>query len=51
MMVTHHIDADAPADRAVLRYIVSELNQNLGVYAKVTQHGQVSVGDTLSWLS
>jgi uncharacterized protein len=51
VMVTHLIDAEAPADRSVLRHIVSELNQNLGVYAKVTHNGQISVGDSLSWLS
>ena len=51
VMVTHHIDAQAPADRGVLRHIVSKLDQNLGVYAKVTRSGQISVGDTVSWLS
>jgi uncharacterized protein YcbX len=51
VMVTHHIDDDAPADRSVLRYIVRELNQNLGVYARVMKPGHVSPGDALSWLS
>lgn len=51
VMVTHRIDDQAPADRAVLRYIVSELDQNLGVYARITLPGQVSSGDSLTWLS
>jgi uncharacterized protein YcbX len=51
VMVTHHIDNDAPADRSVLRHIVRELNQNLGVYARVVVPGQISCGDPLSWLN
>ncbi len=51
VMVTHHIDDQAPADRSVLRHIVTELNQNLGVYARVTLPGQISSGDALAWLS
>jgi len=51
VMVTHHIDQNATADRSVLRHIVAELNQNLGIYAKVTKPGQISSGDSLSWLS
>jgi uncharacterized protein len=51
VMVTQRIDDQAPADRSVLRHIVSELNQNLGIYAKVLTPGQISSGDSLSWLS
>jgi uncharacterized protein YcbX len=51
VMVTHHIDQDAPADRAVLRHIVAELDQNLGIYAKVTTPGHIESGESLSWLS
>jgi uncharacterized protein len=51
VMVTQRIDDDAPADRAVLRHIVAELGQNLGVYARVLNPGQVKSGDSVSWLS
>ena len=49
VMVTRHVDADAPADRAVLRHIVRELDQNVGVYARVAAPGAVAVGDTLTF--
>jgi uncharacterized protein YcbX len=51
VMVTHLIDDDAPADRSVLRHIVRELDQNLGVYGRVIVPGQISPGDALSWLN
>jgi hypothetical protein len=46
-MVTREIDEDAPADRAVLRHIVRELDQNLGVYATVATPGRIEVGATV----
>lgn len=49
VMITHEIDDDAPADRAVMRHVVRELNQNLGVYARVTRPGRVTVGDEVVW--
>jgi uncharacterized protein YcbX len=51
VMVTQRIDDQAPADRSVLRHIVAELNQNLGIYAKVVTPGHIRSGDSLSWLS
>lgn len=45
VMVTRRIDDDVDADRRVLRHIVADLDQNLGVYARVTEPGVVSVGD------
>lgn len=36
-----------PADRAVLRHIVRDLDQNLGVYARVLEPGTVRTGDEL----
>ncbi len=37
--------ADLPEDRSVLRRVVRDANQNLGVYATVTRAGDVRVGD------
>lgn len=45
VMPTREIAPDVPADRNILRHIVRELDQNLGVYATVTRGGRVSVGD------
>lgn len=50
VMVTREIDADIPADRAVLRHIVRDLDQNLGVYATIITPGDVNVGDELTLL-
>jgi hypothetical protein len=48
VMVTRAIDHAVPADRAILRHIVRDLDQNLGVYARVTRPGSVTVGDALA---
>ena len=48
VMVTREIDADTPQDRSLLRYVVKELDQNVGVYASVVRAGTVSVGDDVS---
>ena len=45
VMVTREIDATVPADRAPLRAIVRELDQNFGVYARIVRPGRVRVGD------
>ena len=50
IMVTRPIDASAPEDRGVLRHIVRELNQNLGVYARVIEPGTVRTGDALGFI-
>ena len=50
VMVTHKVGADVPADRSILRHIVRELNQNLGVYARITRPGRITVGDSLTLL-
>jgi MOSC domain-containing protein YiiM len=46
-MVTREINADIPQDRSILRHIVRDLNQNLGVYARIVRPGSVSVDDTV----
>lgn len=50
VMVTRQVDSDVPADRAILRHIVRDLDQNLGIYGRVTKPGRVSVGDQLTFL-
>jgi uncharacterized protein YcbX len=50
VMVTREIDASVPADRAVLRHVVRDLDQNVGVYATVVTPGSVAVGDPVRLL-
>jgi uncharacterized protein YcbX len=50
VMVTREIDASIPADRAILRHVVRDLDQNLGVYATIVQPGRVQLGDTFELL-
>ncbi len=50
VMVTREINDAIPADRAVLRHIVRDLDQNLGVYATIVAPGRVAVGDELVML-
>lgn len=45
VMPTREIAPDVPADRNILRHIVRELDQNLGVYATVSRGGRIAVGD------
>lgn len=47
VMVTRAVGTDVPADRAVLRHVVRDLGQNVGVYATVTRPGTIRVGDTV----
>jgi MOSC domain-containing protein len=50
VMVTREIDQAIPADPSVLRHIVAELDQNLGVYATIVTPGEVGLGDELRLL-
>jgi uncharacterized protein YcbX len=50
VMVTREIDASTPADRAVLRHIVRDLDQNVGIYATVVTPGRIAVGDALAFV-
>ena len=45
--ITREITLDVPADRAILRHVVKDLGQAVGVYARVLQPGTVTVGDEL----
>jgi hypothetical protein len=48
VMVTREVAPDVPTDRSVLRHIVRDLDQNLGVYAAVAITGTASVDDPCS---
>jgi uncharacterized protein YcbX len=48
VMVTREIDEDTPQDRALLRYVVRELDQDVGVYAEVVRPGTVRLGDPVT---
>jgi len=50
VMVTREISDELPQDRAVLRHVVRDLDQNVGVYATVTTPGDIAVGDQLRFL-
>lgn len=43
--MTMQAQSNLPKDPSVLRTIVKDADQNLGVYASVTSHGRVSEGD------
>jgi uncharacterized protein len=47
IMITRKISDDIPEDRAILRHVVKDLNQAVGVYARVVTPGVVSVHDEL----
>jgi uncharacterized protein YcbX len=49
VMTTLAVD-ELPKDPSVLRSIVRDANQNLGVYATVEEAGPVAVGDTVELL-
>lgn len=49
-MVTRAVSATIPEDRAILRHIVAELDQNLGVYATVETPGAIEEGDRVTLL-
>ena len=46
-MVTRAVDDSVGDDRDVLRYVVRELNQDVGVYANIVQPGMISEGDEI----
>ncbi len=48
VMVTREVGTDLPADRRVLRHIVADLGQDLGVYATVARPGRIATGDAVT---
>ncbi len=49
VMVTREVNAEIGQDRDILRHIVRDLDQNLGIYARILEPGVVSVGDSVEW--
>jgi len=49
-LVIRAVGKDVPEDRAVLRHIVRDLDQNVGVYARIAKPGRIGVGDALTFL-
>jgi uncharacterized protein len=45
--MTTHAQANLPKDPSILRTIVREADQNMGIYASVVKSGEVSVGDAV----
>lgn len=45
VMVTRTVTDDLPQDRGILRHIVADLDQNVGVYATVVRPGRITAGD------
>jgi uncharacterized protein YcbX len=45
--LTKALTPDVPADRAILRHVVRDLGQAVGVYCTIIQPGTVQVGDEL----
>jgi uncharacterized protein YcbX len=50
VMITRRVTDDIPDDRAILRHVIRDLNQAVGIYASIVTPGKVSVGDTLTFL-
>lgn len=50
VMVTRQVDSNIGKDVEVLRHIVRDLDQNLGVYARVITPGIVQLGDSMEFV-
>jgi uncharacterized protein len=50
VMVTRKIDDEVPQDRTILRHIVRDLGQDVGVYATVVEPGPLATGDAVELL-
>jgi uncharacterized protein YcbX len=51
IMITRKINEKIPEDRSILRHVVKDLDQAVGVYARVLTPGVVSVHDELIFQS
>jgi hypothetical protein len=45
--ITRQVTPEIPADRSILRHVVKDLDQAVGVYALVVQPGVITAGDEL----
>jgi uncharacterized protein YcbX len=50
VMVTRAVGDDIPRDPAILRHVVRDLGQDVGVYATVARPGTISAGDEVTVL-
>ena len=50
VMITRRINDNIPEDRAILRHVVRDLNQNLGVYARVLIPGTIALHDSMTFV-
>jgi len=50
VMITREVDDGTPQDRAILRHVVKDLGQNVGVYATVATPATVRTGDPVALL-
>lgn len=48
VMVTREIDEATPQDRTILRHVVRDLGQNVGMYADVRTAGTIRTGDPVA---
>ena len=49
IMITRRINDDIPEDRTILSHVVRDLDQNVGVYARVITPGTISIHDALTF--
>jgi hypothetical protein len=50
IMITRRINHAIPEDRDILRHVVRDLNQAVGVYARITTTGSISLNDEITFL-
>jgi len=50
IMITRRINDNIPEDRKILRHVVRDLNQAVGVYARITTPGSISLDDEITFL-
>jgi hypothetical protein len=50
VMITRSINEDIPEDRSILRHVVKDLNQAVGVYARIVTPGTITTNDQLTFL-
>ena len=48
-MISHGFD-DLPKDPGLIRTVVREANQNVGVYGSIERAGRIAVGDAVELL-